>query len=67
MLDASTNDASVTAEILSWGPGGPWPLLNLKSLHGIVIFAIELQFSKVAPLLSVASSTGAILITISVI
>ena len=38
------------------GPGGPWPLLNLRPLHRNVIFAIEnLQFSKVV---SVASSAS---------
>ena len=40
---------------------GPWPLLNLRPLHRIVIFAIENHFSlaKWPPLLSVASSASA--------
>ena len=42
------------------GSGGPWPLLNLRSLHRIVIFAIENHFSlaKWPLLLSVASSAS---------
>ena len=42
---------------------GPWPLLNLRTLHRIVIFAIENHFSlaKWPPLLSVASSASAFL------
>ena len=37
---------------------GPWFLLDLTPLHRIVMFAINHtdQFSKVAPLLSVAST-----------
>ena len=36
-------------------PGGPWPLLNLRPLYRIVIFAIENHFSLVKwpPLFSV--------------
>ena len=43
--------------------GGPWPLLNLRPLHRIVIFAIEnhLSLAKWPPLLSVASSTSAVM------
>ena len=39
------------------GPGGPWPLLNLRPLHRNAILAIENHFSlaKWPPLLSVAS------------
>ena len=42
------------------GPEGPWPLLNLRPLHRIVIIAIENHFTlaKWPPLLSVASSTS---------
>ena len=42
------------------GPGGPCPLLNLRPLYRIVIFAIENHFSlaKWPPLLSVASSAS---------
>ena len=38
-----------------WGRGGPWPLLNLRLLHRIVIFAIENHFrlAKWPPLFSV--------------
>ena len=41
-------------------PGGSWPLLNLRPLHRIVIFAIENHFSlaKFPPLLLEASSTS---------
>ena len=47
--------ASGAAEI-----GGQWPPLNLRTLHRIVFFAIENQFSlvKQPPLLLVASSTS---------
>ena len=43
------------------GARGPWPPLNLRSLHRNVIFAIENHFSLVKwpPLLSVASSASA--------
>ena len=34
---------SKAAEIV--GQGGPWPLLNLRSLHRIVIFVIENHFN----------------------
>ena len=42
------------------GQGGPWPLLNLRPLHRIVIFAIENHFSliKWPSLLSVTSSAS---------
>ena len=48
------------------GNRGPWPLLHLRLLHRVVIFTIEksLQFSKVTPLLSVASSTSGIANTV---
>ena len=40
--------------------GGPWPLLDLRTLHKIVIYAIENYFSlaKWPPLLSIASSAS---------
>ena len=42
------------------GAKGPWPLLNLRPLHRIVIIAIENHFCLVKwpPLISVVSSTS---------
>ena len=44
------------------GIRGPWPLLNLRPFHRIVIFAIEDHFSLAnwPPLLSVASSASVV-------
>ena len=53
------NILSAKAAEIGW-QGGPWPLLNLRTPHRIVIFAIENHFSlaKWPPILSVASSAS---------
>ena len=50
--------------VIGGGPGGLWPLLNLRLLHRIVIFAIENHFrlAKWPPLLSVLPPPGCILV-----